>query len=106
MENYNFFYRVKKQERRTLGLDSDQTFTEDAYFIWQWESPYKRMQATLYSVGLIILVLAGVMFPLWPSFMKQGLCLDFCVKCLTCRCMVPVASWYGIHWVLDGARCG
>lgn len=72
MEEYNFFFRVEKQEHRVLEIDSNQFFDEQAYYCWQWESPWARLKSTLFSILLIVVVLIGVMFPLWPSSLRLG----------------------------------
>ena len=72
MEAHNFLFRVEKQEGKVLEIDSKQFFEESAYYVWQWESPWTRIKSTLYSALLIVIVLAGVMFPLWPMELRTG----------------------------------
>lgn len=74
MESHNFFFRVDKQAQRVLDVAAKQVFSEDeeAYYVWQWESPWNRIKSMALGVGLISIVLIGVMFPLWPMSMRVG----------------------------------
>jgi len=71
MQN-NFFFRVDKQDNKTLEISSQQYFDTDGYYIWQWQSPRQRWMSFLISAGLILGVLVLVMFPLWPDSMRTG----------------------------------
>lgn len=73
MENHNFYYRVQKSEHRTLELFPRQTFELDGYYAWQWETPASRLKSTLISALLIGMVLAFVLFPLWPMSLRVGI---------------------------------
>eukprot|EP00158_Paraphelidium_tribonemae_P001627 Partr_v1_DN24634_c0_g1_i1_m59604 putative translocation protein len=68
----SFFFRVKKQRGRSLEVDQQQFFEEDAYFIWQWETPYARLKSQVLSFGLLAVVLMVIMFPLWPVQLRVG----------------------------------
>ncbi len=75
MESHNFFYRIEKgtgDERGTVSICPDQTFAEDGYYVWQWESKWTRLKATLYSYLLLALVFVSVLFPLWPVQLRIG----------------------------------
>ncbi|KAJ3204007.1 Translocation protein S62 [Entophlyctis luteolus] len=66
-----FFIRVDRQPKsKTLTLQPVQVFSPDAYYVWIYES--KPWWANLAGFGILSLIFAGVLFPLWPSFMRQG----------------------------------
>ena len=68
-----FFFKVNKQSGRALAIDTkNQQFTEDGYYIWQWTPRSARLKQQLLSYALVVGVLAVVMFPLWPNFMRVG----------------------------------
>ena len=72
-----YFLRVHRGEPtndgagpRVLQLEQRQSFDEDAYFVWVYQG--SQLYATLGGFALIGIVFAGVMFPLWPEFMRDG----------------------------------
>ncbi|KAI9339562.1 translocation protein Sec62-domain-containing protein [Zopfochytrium polystomum] len=66
-----FFLRVEKPPKsKTLSLQPIQVFSPDAFYIWVYEG--NQWWGTLMGLGVLVLTLAGVMFPLWPQFMRTG----------------------------------
>ncbi|KAJ3214868.1 Translocation protein S62 [Dinochytrium kinnereticum] len=66
-----FFVRVEKEPKsKALTLQQHQVFGPDAYFVWVYEG--SQWRGTLIGLGVLLLVLAGVMFPLWPASMRLG----------------------------------
>ena len=74
---YTFYLRVDRGGQtgsagspRHVTVNPQQTFTQDAYFAWF----YDGSQWTTYAGGLLMvaIMLAGVMFPLWPPIMRLG----------------------------------
>ncbi|KIY47522.1 translocation protein [Fistulina hepatica ATCC 64428] len=73
-----FFIRVQRggpsgsssSSPKTLQIDPQQKVAPDEYFAWF----YDGSQWTTYAggIGLVLLMLAGVMYPLWPHFMRVG----------------------------------
>lgn len=55
---------------RHVTVNPRQSFSQDGYFAWFYEGS----QWTTYAGGLLMvaIILAGVMFPLWPPIMRLG----------------------------------
>ncbi|CAI6334049.1 unnamed protein product [Periconia digitata] len=60
--------RVKGQW--TVVIQQHQEANDDCYYIWLFEG--SQWKQKLYAVGALIGILAVVLFPLWPLFMRQG----------------------------------
>ncbi|KAG0263806.1 Translocation protein S62 [Linnemannia exigua] len=72
---HQFFLKCERPSdpdmpRNMLQLVQYQSFSEDAVFIWRYEG--SQLKARLMAVGLLLIVLAGVMFPLWPVPLRLG----------------------------------
>jgi len=75
---YAFFLRVERgspsgsssSSPKQLQIIQQQTFHPDMHFAWFYEGP----QWTTYLGGalMVAVILAGVMFPLWPPIMRLG----------------------------------
>ncbi|OCH89332.1 translocation protein [Obba rivulosa] len=74
---FAFFLRVERQPApanvnapRPVLLTQQQVFTPDDYFAWFYEGS----QWTTYigGIAMVAIMLAGVMFPLWPPIMRLG----------------------------------
>ncbi|KAJ1564857.1 Translocation protein S62, partial [Cladochytrium tenue] len=66
-----FFLRVEKPPKaKTLALQPMQVFSPDAYYIWVYEG--SQWRGTLLGLLVLLLTLAGVMFPLWPASLRLG----------------------------------
>jgi len=74
---FAFFLRVERQPAPANGtaprpvlLTQQQLFTPDEYFAWFYEGS----QWTTYvgGIAMVAVMLAGVMFPLWPPIMRLG----------------------------------
>jgi translocation protein SEC62 len=75
---FAFFLRVSRgapsgassSSPKNLTLIQDQTFAPDEYYAWF----YDGSQWTTYAGGIlmVVLMLAGVMFPLWPPVLRLG----------------------------------
>ncbi|KAJ2000491.1 Translocation protein S62 [Coemansia sp. RSA 2322] len=57
-------------DTRQLSINPMQNFEEDAYFAWLYEG--SQLMVILGGIGVVAVVLAGVMFPLWPSVLRNG----------------------------------
>lgn len=69
-----FFFRVNKGPSsgglRQLQINPQQMFTPDETYVWFVEpNPIRQI---LMALGMVAIVLAGVMFPLWPVKMRIG----------------------------------
>lgn len=55
---------------RHLQIIQEQMFAPDEYYAWFYEGS----QWTTYAggIGMVVLLFAGVMFPLWPPTMRLG----------------------------------
>jgi len=55
---------------KVLQITQMQQFKADGYYAWFYEGSQWMTYAG--GVGMVALLLIGVMFPLWPSFMRVG----------------------------------
>ncbi|KAI7902306.1 translocation protein Sec62-domain-containing protein [Cokeromyces recurvatus] len=74
---FGFILRVDRGEPignkgspRILQPNPVQEFKEDGYYMWIWEG--SKVKLYLGAVGLVAIILAGVLFPLWPNFLRLG----------------------------------
>ncbi|KAI8609971.1 translocation protein Sec62-domain-containing protein [Chytriomyces sp. MP71] len=71
LQKNGFFLRVEKQPKnKTLTLQPVQVFSPDAYYIWVYDNA--PWWSNLAGVGVLVVIFLGVLFPLWPAFMRQG----------------------------------
>jgi len=78
VNSFAFFLRVQKggptgktsSSPKSLEIITEQLFSPDEYYAWFYEGS----QWTTYAGGLlmVLIMLAGVMFPLWPPMMRLG----------------------------------
>ncbi|KAJ2452320.1 Translocation protein S62 [Coemansia sp. RSA 2336] len=70
--DYQLIVRCDKdaQAASMLRINPMQNFDEDTYFAWLYEG--SQIMVILGGIGVVAVVLAGVMFPLWPSVLKNG----------------------------------
>ncbi|KAF2732187.1 translocation protein, partial [Polyplosphaeria fusca] len=54
----------------TVKLEHHQEAEDDMHYVWLYEGSQWKMK--LYALGALILIMAVVLFPLWPLFMRQG----------------------------------
>ncbi|KAL2037993.1 hypothetical protein N7G274_009213 [Stereocaulon virgatum] len=54
----------------TVKIEQQQDISDDLHYVWLYEGPQWRMK--LYAVGALILIMAIVMFPLWPVTLRIG----------------------------------
>lgn len=72
---YQFFLRCDRGDAhpaggRALQPDPLQMLDEDSYYTWLYQG--SQVGTTLGGIALISIVFAGIMFPLWPQFMRDG----------------------------------
>lgn len=72
---HQFFLKVERPSdpdvpKNVLQLVQYQSFSEDAVFVWRYEG--SQLRSHLMAGGLLLIVLAGVMFPLWPVPLRLG----------------------------------
>ena len=63
------------KQKRVKGLwhvriEQQQDISDDLHYIWLYEGPQWKQK--LYAGGALILILAAVMFPLWPMTLRIG----------------------------------
>lgn len=63
------------KQKRVKGLwhvriEQQQDITDDLHYVWLYEGPQWKQK--LYAGGALILILAAVMFPLWPMTLRIG----------------------------------
>ncbi|KAI9309696.1 translocation protein Sec62-domain-containing protein [Cunninghamella echinulata] len=59
-----------KHTPRVLRPNSVQEMQEGGYYMWIWEG--SQVRAYLGAVGLVAVILAAVLYPLWPHFLQLG----------------------------------
>lgn len=79
---------------RIVSIAQQQMFVPDGYYVWLWNGP--QWGVYLGGIGLVAVVLAGVMFPLWPPFMRLG----------TWYLSIGVLGLIGLFFALAIFRCG
>ncbi|KAL8987517.1 MAG: hypothetical protein Q9177_003278 [Variospora cf. flavescens] len=64
-----------KQQKRVKGLwtvkiEQQQEVLEDLHYVWLYEGPQWKQK--MYAAGALVLIMAVVMFPLWPVTLRIG----------------------------------
>jgi translocation protein SEC62 len=54
----------------TVKIEQHQDANDDNYYIWLYEG--SQWKQKLYAAGALLVVIAVVLFPLWPLFLRQG----------------------------------
>ncbi|KAF8438782.1 translocation protein Sec62-domain-containing protein [Terfezia claveryi] len=54
----------------TVKIEQQQEIRDELYYTWFYEGP--QWKNTLMAIGVLIVLLAIVMFPLWPPVMRLG----------------------------------
>ncbi|KAF9209722.1 Translocation protein S62 [Haplosporangium sp. Z 27] len=72
---HQFFLKVERptdpdMPKNMLTLVQYQSFSEDGVYLWRYEG--SQLRTHLLAAGLLLVVLAGVMFPLWPMPLRLG----------------------------------
>lgn len=88
MGKFGFILRVDRGDSiggkgspRILQPNPVQEIKEDGYYMWIWEGSQFRLY--IGAALLVATILAGVLFPLWPNFLRMGVWyLSVAVLCL------------------------
>ncbi|GAA6010800.1 hypothetical protein JCM11491_002952 [Sporobolomyces phaffii] len=100
---YTYFLRVQigptlSPGTKAIQINPQQLFQPDEYYVWLVDkNPLKQLAL---AAGMVLVVLAGVMFPLWPVKMRVG------VWYLSVGVLGLIAAFFGlaiirlILWVL------
>lgn len=74
---FAFFLRVErgtstggKDSPKIVEINPQQMFRSDLYYVWLYEG--SQLGLKLAGLGMVAVMLAGVMFPLWPPTMRLG----------------------------------
>ncbi|GAA5986781.1 hypothetical protein JCM11641_004789 [Rhodosporidiobolus odoratus] len=72
---FTFFLRINRGPTVTSGvkavqINPQQHFSQDEYYVWLL--PPNQTRQLIMAGGMVAVVLAGVMFPLWPIKMRIG----------------------------------
>ncbi|TPX65459.1 hypothetical protein SpCBS45565_g05129 [Spizellomyces sp. 'palustris'] len=68
---YGFFVRIEKAPKsKHLNVHNVQHFEPDAHYAWVYEG--SQLKGMLIGMAVLLVTLAGVMFPLWPASLRQG----------------------------------
>ena len=54
----------------TVKIEQQQEIGEQLHFVWLYEGP--QWKTKLYAAGALVLILAVVLFPLWPASLRLG----------------------------------
>lgn len=54
----------------TVKIEQHQDTEDDHHYIWLWEG--SQLKTKLMALGALIVVIALILFPLWPLFLRQG----------------------------------
>jgi len=71
--SHAFFLRVERKEsgsRKKLDITSVQMWGDDQYYVWFYEG--SQLMTILGGIGLISIVFAAVLFPLWPPILRDA----------------------------------
>lgn len=55
---------------KVLEIDRQQKFEADQYYVWFLEG--SKLKSMLGGIAMVAVILAGVMFPLWPTSLRIG----------------------------------
>ncbi len=74
---FAFFLRVDrgastggKDSPKVVEINQQQMFKSDLHYVWLYEG--SQLGLKLAGLGMVVVMLAGVMFPLWPPIMRLG----------------------------------
>ena len=68
-----FFLRVERESgsrNKSLNITSTQSWGKDQYYVWFYEG--SQLMTILGGIGLISIVFAAVLFPLWPPILRDA----------------------------------
>ncbi|KAJ3093081.1 Translocation protein S62, partial [Physocladia obscura] len=100
-----FFTRVDKEPKvKALKPQPVQVFSPDAYYVWVYE--LHPWWSKLAGFGILFVIFAGVLFPLWPPFMRQGVYYLSLVALGLLGVFFGIAILRLIIWVLLKASTG
>ena len=60
----------KQASMKVLEIDRQQKFEADQYYVWFLEG--SKLKSMLGGIAMVAIILAGVMFPLWPTSLRIG----------------------------------
>ncbi|KAL8703305.1 MAG: hypothetical protein Q9201_003519 [Fulgogasparrea decipioides] len=74
-EGHNHGPSPSKSQKRVKGLwtvkiEQQQDISDDLHYIWLYEGPQWKQK--FYAAGALVLIMAVVMFPLWPVKLRIG----------------------------------
>ncbi|KAF2010359.1 translocation protein [Aaosphaeria arxii CBS 175.79] len=69
-EGHNHAAKKRVKGLWTVRIEQHQEAGDDHYYVWLFEGAQWKQK--LYAGGALLLILAVVLFPLWPLFMRQG----------------------------------
>jgi len=69
--NYGLILRVDHTPHtKQCSFNQIQDFNDDFYFVWIYEG--SQLKSLLLGFGILLIVLAGVMFQVWPARLRRG----------------------------------
>lgn len=72
---FAYFLRVDRTDQSIAGskvvqINQVQGFAPEHYYAWLWEG--SQLKTVLGGIAMVAVILAGVMFPLWPVSLRIG----------------------------------
>ncbi|KAJ3335590.1 Translocation protein S62 [Gonapodya sp. JEL0774] len=69
---HGLIIRVEREELKSKVVRpvAGQTFSADAYYVWIYQG--SQLYRNLLGLGIVLVTLAGVMFPMWPLPLRIG----------------------------------
>lgn len=69
-EGHNHGKKKRVKGLWDVRIEQHQEANDDNYYIWLYEGSQWKMK--LYAVGALFMVIAIILFPLWPLVLRQG----------------------------------
>lgn len=73
-----------------VHIEQQQEADDSFHYVWFHTSTWQAWKQRLYALGALIGVVAVVLFPLWPLFLRQG------VWYLSMACLGVLAAFFGL----------
>ena len=71
LHQFGFFLKAEKAPKsKFLKLIPNQDFQNESYYFWVYQG--SQWRGYILGFGIVAVIFAGVMFPLWPALPRQG----------------------------------
>lgn len=79
---------VKKGGVWSVKIEQQQDVADQCHYVWFYDGP--QIKQKLYALGVLLLILTVVLFPLWPLKLRQG------VWYLSMGCLGLLGAFFGL----------